>query len=137
MNMKKELNIWTGMDFSIPVKKSPYNYLLEQRSNLIALTSGVLTMDVEVSSLDGKIIYKLYVVSKKLGNYRRIILSVSVVNTYPVDISYFDIDGSSVVVKGVLEDEFLDKISEVIQMPSVKILIESLYHQSTSNFYPS
>ena len=74
---------------------------------------------------------------KKLGNYRRIILSVSVVNTYPVDISYFDIDGSSVVVKGVLEDEFLDKISEVIQMPSVKILIESLYHQSTSNFYPS
>ena len=135
--MKKELNIWTGMDFSIPVKKSPYNYLLEQRSNLIALTSGVLTMDVEVSSLDGKIIYKLYVVSKKLGNYRRIILSVSVVNTYPVDISYFDIDGSSVVVKGVLEDEFLDKISEVIQMPSVKILIESLYHQSTSNFYPS
>jgi len=47
------------------------------------------------------------------------------------------IDGSSVVVKGVLEDEFLDKISEVIQMPSVKILIESLYHQSTSNFYPS
>jgi len=130
-----DINIWSGVDFSGSFRKSAYEYLLEQRSGLIALTSGVLTMDVESvsgsSGSDGGIIYTLYIVSKGLGGYRRKILTVSQsIISFPVDITYSDLNGLDISEKNVLEDDFLNRITQILQTPSIKLAIEYLYLQS-------
>lgn len=133
--MKK--SIWNGLNFSDSAENSAYNLLLSQADELVVATSGELKMEVEAidSFLDIEppkpvAVYMLYVVAPNLGNFRRKILTVvegKEDGRFPVDI-YCHINEKK--YEDVPENEFLDKISEILKMPLVKISIENLFKQS-------
>ena len=134
-------NIWEGLDFKDASSKSVFEYLSEQSSYLETATEGELTMEVE--SVDAYLeeepiilvgLYKLFVVAPKLGLFRRKILTVignKKGTRFPVDI-YCHIDEQK--EEGVLEDNFINKINEILLRQPVKTSIMNLFKQSKESF---
>jgi hypothetical protein len=137
--MEKEKNIWENFDFSGKSDVSAYNLLAEQSKELIVATKGVLKMEVdaidsiiEEGSMKIVALYILYVISPRLGNYRRKILTViegkeKSFGRFPVDI-YCNIDNKT--FSDISEPDFLKTVSEILGSHSVKESIESLFKQS-------
>jgi hypothetical protein len=130
--METTSNIWDNFNFSEKLTKSAYDYLLEQKSGIIAATRGELLMEVETYSDQSSIItHVLYVVAPNLGNYRKQIVKVlefEKMTMFPVDII-----AEEITYKKVKEEDFLNKISEMLLEPTVKRGIENLYSQSKEN----
>jgi hypothetical protein len=132
-----DLNIWENLNFSASKEKSAYDLLLTQSNPLIAATTGILKMEVEAidSFLDVDppkpiAVYMLYVVAPHLGNFRRKVLTViegKENGRFPVDIHCHIDDKED---KNVGEENFLDKISEILKRTLVKNSIENLFQQS-------
>lgn len=130
-------NIWKNLNFSDSKEESAYDLLLTQSSQLVALTKGELKMEVE--AVDSYLnveppkpiaLYMLYVVAPNLGNFRRKILTVvegEVDGRFPVDI-FCHIDEKK--DEGITKENFLDKITEILERNLVERSIVNLYQQS-------
>ncbi len=132
-----ETNIWDSIEFNIDNSKSVYDILSDQNKYLEASTESELKMQIETTNgiLDDKSqrwvkINKLYVVAPKLGGFRKKILSVAegiVGSKFPVDI-FCHIDEKQ--EKNVPENEFLNKIHEILSRQPVKFAILDLFQRS-------
>lgn len=131
-------NIWDGINFTNPSSKSAYQYLVEQGAALEQATSSELKMEVEGVNayMDEKqpltlvVLYKLYVVAPKLGNFRRKLLTITerqYGQRFPVDI-YCHLDDRKEEL--ISEAGFLPKINEIILRPYVQGTIVNLYNKS-------
>lgn len=135
MNQEK-INIWEQYNFNKKNYKSSYDYLIEQKNNFISRTKGILTLEVESknSSDYQSMSYSLYVVCPKLGDYRKEILCVlenNLTDGYPVTIMSSGLTNK--VFSFVEEKDFLDKLEEMLSIPTIKKTIQNLYNQSIEN----
>lgn len=118
-------------------QKNAWDYLNELIKPFEKSTQGELTLDVESSNgnLDGSpaIIYRLYVVAPRLGNYRVKVLSVAEgMERFPVQIvNHFEDHG--VPHNGIQEDVFKENILHHMNVLPVKKAIENLFRQSKTN----
>ena len=131
---QEKINIWEQYNFNKKNYKSSYDYLKELNNSFISKTKGILTLEVESkNSTDYQSIsYSLYVVCPELGNYRKEILSVlekNLTDGYPVTIMSTGLTDK--VFSFVEEKDFLDKVEEMLSIPTIKKTIENLYKQST------
>jgi len=136
METKSTINIWENFNFKERVGKSAYDYLVEQNNSFISKTRGVLKLEVESkNSTDYQTMtYDLYVVSKSLGGYRKKIITViesDSINYFPVTVMSENLTDK--VLSYVEEKDFLDKISELLLVSTIKRTIENLYQQSKEN----
>lgn len=131
-------NIWEGLNFAESETKSVFELLSTQTTFLSAATESLLKMEIERidAYLDGSDplilvgVNTMFVVAPNLGNFRRKILIVIEGKTgsrFPVDIHCF-ID--NIDEKNVDQDQFLDKINEILRRQLVQESIISLYQQS-------
>lgn len=132
-----ETNIWENLNFIESDEKSAYDLLIKQADFLTVKTSGELKMSIEAVDAysDTELpkltaLYILYIVVPKLGNYRRKVLTVFEdyeTGRFPVSIfSHID----NIKIENVENDNFIDKIEEILSKPRVKRSIENLYRQS-------
>lgn len=128
-------NIWENFNFSERNGKSAYDYLVGLKDSFIAKTGGVLSLDVEANSSSDyqSMNYRLFIVCENLGNYRKQILAVKEDNSsyFPVTIMSHGLTDR--VFSFVEENDFLNKIEEMITTSSIKRTIENLYSQSIEN----
>jgi hypothetical protein len=130
---QKKINIWEQYNFNKKNFKSSFDYLKEQQNSFISKTKGILTLEVESKNSNDyqSMSYSLYVVCPKLGGYRKEILSVLETNLtdgYPVTIMSMGLTDK--VFSFVEEKDFLDKIEEMLSIPTIRKTIENLYNQS-------
>lgn len=132
----EDKNIWENIDFKSNNKRV-LDYLNEQAKFLKTSTSGILKMNVEnvISYLDEEPIklvqlYKLYVVSENLGNFRTKLLTLIQNNTgpeFPIEI-FSHVENKK--YPDVNEINFLDTLNEILSTSSVQNVIINLYKQS-------
>jgi hypothetical protein len=127
-------NIWDKFNFENRTGKSAYDYLVDTKSSLVAATGGELTLEICVTDavIDNNYlsVYKLYVMSPRLGYYRRHYITVqdySNNNHFPVDV--YDLINQE-WIKHVKEKNFLQVISDILSKNAVKRSIQNLYKQS-------
>lgn len=131
-------NIWENYSFKEEKQKSALDYLNELKTGLVEQTSGELILDTEAVNayIEGNppqiaAIYKLFVIAPKLGHFRRKILTVaeySETGRFPVDIvNHFNNDEK---LTNVSDNDFMNKIGEILTSPIVKNSIENLFQQS-------
>jgi len=133
--MSKE-NIWSNIDFNSNNKKV-LDYLKEQSKFLNEITQGVLQMQIEnITAYDDYDnfnilqLYKLYVVSENLGNFRIKLLTIIQNNEgpeFPVKI-YSDIERKE--YPNIEEESFITTLNDILSKRSVQNVIVNLYKQS-------
>ena len=133
--MSKE-NIWSNIDFNNDNKKV-LDYLKEQSKFLSKTTQGVLQMQIEnITAYDDHDnfnilqLYKLYVVSENLGNFRIKLLTIIQNNEgpeFPVKI-YSDIERKD--YPNIEEESFITTLNDILSKRSVQNVIVNLYKQS-------
>lgn len=135
--MSDNKNIWEAFKFSNE-DKSAFDYLKEQKTNLVETTKGILRLDIEAADsyiedepLKMVVLYKVFLVAPKLGDYRIKLFTVIEYydkNRFPVDI-YSHIDNTK--IDKVEETDFLDKVSDILfSKPMVKSKIQELFKLS-------
>lgn len=137
--MEQENNIWKKIGFG-DQEESAYDLLKTQKEKLSEASHGLLKLDLEAvdSYLDTDppklvVVYKVFIVAPELSNYR--VKLITVVEYYekgrfPVDI-YSHLDDKK--EPEVEKDNFISKISEILEREVVKNKIKELYKLSKEN----
>jgi len=131
-------SIWDKFTFTAVKQKNAGDYLKELKEGLLSNTHGNLDMEIEVTQgyVDTEppkftIIYKLFVVAPKMGNFRRKILSVAEypeTGKFPVEVvNHYNNNDTK---ENVTEGNFKTTIEDILSSPIVKSSIEYLYQMS-------
>lgn len=125
--MQKE-KIWSNYDFSGFRKKSTFDLILTQLSELEKKTNGRLKIDVE--SINNPVIKIIYVSCPHLHDYRIKLFSIFQCDDYLIFPCKIISHVNDVEYDDISEDIFPIKITELINSKSIKNIIEYAYYQS-------
>lgn len=126
----EEKSIWDYFNFSEDPRPTVFSLLKPQAKLLEEKTNGVLTM---TNDHDYNGMTAIYIVCPLLGNYRKRILRIiekDLHQRFPVTI---ESDMTNELFHDIEEEDFLNKISEIVGHPVVSDRIISLYQQSMEN----